>query len=189
MSGRRNRIAQTVDEVGLPGRPNTLMSPRRPWISGLPGRMAMRQKSSVMPASVNACCTRSWSPTEAPPSVTNTSARWACASAKRAASAAGVVGDDAKVDRLAARRCNNAGDGEGVGGDDLRRAPRRARKHEFITGRENGDARAPRDGKLRMIGGCGECDIAGREAPPPGQQRLALGEVEASRADMGARRD
>ena len=33
-----------------------------------------------------------------------------------------VVSDNAKVERLAARRRDNAGNGEGVGGDDLRRA-------------------------------------------------------------------
>ena len=44
-------MAQTRLETGLPGRPSTGVGPMRPNISGLPGRMAIFQKSSVMP-----CC-------------------------------------------------------------------------------------------------------------------------------------
>ena len=49
ISGSRNRRAQMRDETGLPGRPSTRDCPRRPNISGLPGRMAIFQKASVMP--------------------------------------------------------------------------------------------------------------------------------------------
>ncbi len=66
-------------ETGLPGRPNTGTAPRRPKISGLPGRMAIFQKSSVMPSAPNASRTRSCSPTDAPPVVTSRSAPRAAA--------------------------------------------------------------------------------------------------------------
>ena len=49
MAGCRNRIAQTSVETGLPGRPSKGVLPRRPKISGLPGRIAIFQKSSAKP--------------------------------------------------------------------------------------------------------------------------------------------
>ena len=48
-AGSRNSIAQTRAETGLPGRPSTGVAPSRPEISGLPGRMAIFQKSSSKP--------------------------------------------------------------------------------------------------------------------------------------------
>ena len=39
-SGTRNSNAQTKAETGLPGRPSTCIPPRRPCISGRPGRSA-----------------------------------------------------------------------------------------------------------------------------------------------------
>ena len=53
-------------------RPGTSLT--RPNISGLPGRMAICQKSSLRPISASASCTRSCSPTDAPPVVTSMSA-------------------------------------------------------------------------------------------------------------------
>ena len=74
IAGRRNSIAQTSVETGLPGRPSSGMSRSRPKISGLPGRIAIFQKSSANPPGPSALWTRSWSPTDAPPSVTSRSA-------------------------------------------------------------------------------------------------------------------
>ena len=48
-AGSRNSTAQTSAETGLPGRPSTGVAPSRPQISGLPGRMAICQKSSAKP--------------------------------------------------------------------------------------------------------------------------------------------
>src|SRR5258706_354067 len=74
-----NRTAQTIAETGLPGRPMNGVSSRWPKISGLPGRIAMRQKSSAKPCGFNALWTRSWSPTDAPPWVTMRSESFATA--------------------------------------------------------------------------------------------------------------
>ena len=69
IAGFRNRSEQTIVDTGLPGRPSTRARSLAANISGFPGRMAMRQKSMVKPCALSASCTRSWSPTEAPPSV------------------------------------------------------------------------------------------------------------------------
>ena len=67
----RNRLdskivtTQLGDEAGVPSVPN---------ISGLPGRMAIFQKSSSSPSDLSVEATRSYSPTEAPPIVTRISA-------------------------------------------------------------------------------------------------------------------
>ncbi len=79
---------QMREETGLPGRPSTRERPSRPNISGLPGRMAIFQNASVMPRDSRTGATRSWSPTEAPPLVTMTSAP--CARAKQASRSAAV---------------------------------------------------------------------------------------------------
>jgi len=49
IAGSRNRMAQTRADTGLPGRPSTGTAPSWPNSSGFPGRMAICQKSSVMP--------------------------------------------------------------------------------------------------------------------------------------------
>ena len=70
ISGKRNRNAETKAEDGLPGRPRTTVFPTLPAIKGFPGRIATFQKSICAPIFTNAVCTRSWSPTDAPPVVT-----------------------------------------------------------------------------------------------------------------------
>ena len=60
-------------ETGLPGRPSSGTAPKLPKISGLPGRMAICQKSTTRPRRVSDSMTRSWSPTLAPPVVTSRS--------------------------------------------------------------------------------------------------------------------
>ena len=60
-------------ESGLPGRPNTSVSPRRPNHKGLPGFTRTRQKISSMPHASNAGLTWSCGPTETPPETTSTS--------------------------------------------------------------------------------------------------------------------
>ena len=160
-SGRRKSTAQTVAEVGLPGRPSTLIAPRRPWISGLPGRMAMRQKSSDMPASASA---------------------WRIEV---------VIADRGAADRRqhvgpgAPRLGETVGERGGIVGarrrDRAARRPprRRRRRRRRRWRRRSAPARAPapgatssspldrmatrgrrRTGKRRMIGGGGERDVA-----------------------------
>ena len=60
-------------ESGLPGRPNTSVSPRRPNHSGLPGFTRTRQNSSSTPQASKAGLTWSCGPTLTPPETTSTS--------------------------------------------------------------------------------------------------------------------
>ncbi len=100
-----------------------------------PGRMAIFQKSSVMPSAVSTSCTRSWSPTEAPPSVTMMSApaveRFADAAptsrpcGRRTMPRSSTSAPAARGDRR---------DAIGVGGDDLVGAGRAARRQQFVAG-------------------------------------------------------
>ena len=69
-SGSRKRNAVTNADDGLPGSPKTIAEPSRPAITGFPGRIATFQKSISAPTLRKAFCTRSWSPTDAPPLVT-----------------------------------------------------------------------------------------------------------------------
>jgi competence protein ComEC len=126
-AARGTAAPQTRLDTGFPGRPSTCVSPKLPTISGLPGRMAMRQKSSSMPTPSSVACTRSWSPTEAPPSVTMTSA-FASRAARRRRDRRGVVGDDAEIQHIGAGLAGKSGDAEGAGSDDLRRSRRAARR-------------------------------------------------------------
>ena len=48
--GTKNTRAQISDETGFPGRPSNRWLPSRPKSSGLPGRMAIFQKSSSSPS-------------------------------------------------------------------------------------------------------------------------------------------
>ena len=73
-AGFKNSTPHTIDDTELPGKPSIGVSPSRPKIKGLPGRMAICQKSTCSPTSPKAACTRSCSPTEAPPVVTRMSA-------------------------------------------------------------------------------------------------------------------
>ncbi len=110
MAGPMNRMAQTSDDTGLPGRPSTGVPPIRPNISGLPGFMAMRQKSTSRPASPSTDCTRSRSPTETPPMVTRASApRDPSASARIEDSSSGAMPRSMASPPLAATSAVSAG--------------------------------------------------------------------------------
>src|SRR3954447_8737931 len=188
-------MAQTAEETGLPGRPRTGVVPRRPKISGLPGRMAIFQKVSDRPRTPRASWTRSWSPTEAPPLVTRTSrpSTWA----RLAASAPGssrlmprATGSPPHRVTMAASVVEleltiSPGPGLSPGqrsSSPVARMPTRGRRRTGRKARPMKAARpsspAPRD---RPAAGAGEPagpqDRAGLEAGPPG------GEVEAGGAD------
>ena len=101
----------------------------------------------------------------------------------------GIVRRDAEVERLAARRRDDAGDGEGVGGDDLRRPARLARRDEFVAARQDGDARPAPHRQCRMVGGGGERDVAGGQPPAGATEDLAFDEIAAAPTDVISRRD
>ena len=73
-SGRRNRIAQTMDEVGFPGRPEHAHAAQPPVHQRLAGPHRDPPETELHAGGESAFCTRSWSPTDAPPRVTSTSA-------------------------------------------------------------------------------------------------------------------
>ena len=116
------RACRPATRPGLPGRPSTRAWPRRPNISGLPGRMAIFQKPSAMPRASSTGPTRSWSPTEAPPMVTMTSA--SCGLGEVGVEALARVAGDAEQTR------------------PRRRPPRRARRRPGGWRRRSGRGRA-----------------------------------------------
>ena len=81
-----NTQKHTIVDSGLPGRPNTSVSPRRPNHSGLPGLIRTRQKTSSTPQSSNAGLTWSCGPTDTPPETTSTSPSRPARTAARVAS-------------------------------------------------------------------------------------------------------
>ena len=66
-AGSMKTQKQTIVDSGLPGRPNTSVSPRRPNHIGLPGLIRTRQKTSSTPQASNAGLTWSCGPTDTPP--------------------------------------------------------------------------------------------------------------------------
>ena len=65
---------------------------------------------------------------------------------------------------MSAQRALRSGDeGIAVRGDDLVGAERRAGRHEFVAGREDGDLGPPGDLELGAVGGGGEGERGGRE--------------------------
>ena len=179
-----------MDEVGFPGRPSTRMPPSRPCISGLPGRIAMRQKPSSMPAATSAflheVVVADRRPAErhqhvgferpGPVGLTSSSALHR-------------VGGDAEVDRDAAAGFDNPRHGEIVRGDDLRGAKRSAGSDELVAGRQNGDPGAPADRQIDMIGRSRQRHVAGRETPSGTNESLAFAEIQSRRTQVFARRN
>ena len=151
--------------------------------------MAIFQKSSVMPAATSAFCTRSWSPTEAPPSVTSTSTFASTRFADRRVELGHGVAGDAEVDRDAAAGLDDPRHGEIVGGDDLRGAERPAGRDEFVAGGEDCDPGVAAHRQHGVIGRRRQRHVAGREPPPGRQQRFAFAEIEPFRAQVVADRD
>ena len=78
---------------------------------------------------------------------------------------ADFIDRDAKIDRDAAARLDNAGDGEIVGGDDLRRSERPAGRDQFVAGRKNRDPGAAADRERRMVRRGRQRDISGAQPP------------------------
>ena len=103
-AGLTNSSKQTSVETGLPGSPNTSVSPRTPKVSGLPGRTATRQNTSSTPSSREASRTRSWAPTETPPELITTSCSSALLSAARWASVVSAAGAICSTRALELRR-------------------------------------------------------------------------------------
>ena len=82
------------------------MAPSRPCIIGLPGRSATRQNDRSSPSACQRRCTRSWSPTEAPPVVTRMSAPQSSRGAdRRPRMCVERVAGDAEVDAPRRLRC------------------------------------------------------------------------------------
>ena len=77
-AGRANSENVTNADTGLPGSPNTSLSPAVPNQVGLPGCSDTPQNTSLTPSAASAGLTWSWGPTDTPPETIATSA---CSSA------------------------------------------------------------------------------------------------------------
>ena len=100
-----------------------------------------------------------------------------------------AVADDAEVERFAAGGRDQPENGESIGGHDLVGAARGAGRDQFVAGGKHGDPWLAGERQGRVVGGGGERDIGGAEAPPGAQQDRALGEIDAGVADIVARLD
>ena len=144
--------------------------PSRPKTSGLPGRMAIFQKSSSRPRRFSPSMTRSWSPTLAPPVVTSMSMP-ATASATAPTASTRVAGDRQHAG-LAAARPHQGRERMRVGADDAAGRDRLAGQRDLVARRQDGDARPAMHRQPGMVGGGGQSDIAraqaarGSDAPP-----------------------
>ena len=99
-----------MEATGLPGRPRMRASPSAPWTRGLPGRIAIFQKSSDMPCRARAGRSRSRSPTDAPPSVTRIVGARLAGEADAAFEFGEIVAEDAEVDDFGAGVFGDGGD-------------------------------------------------------------------------------
>ena len=174
----------TSEETGLPGSPITRAGPRRPNIKGWPGRMAIFQKDSAMPRASSTGPTRSWSPTDAPPMVTITSApsaRAKCASRlsrvsrampSSSASAPAASASAATPRWLEEMICPGPGRLPGATSS----SPVEMTATRGV--RRTGTRPVPHGGRERHL--------AGAEAPARLEQDLARAEIEARVADVPA---
>ena len=124
------------------------------------------------PSERSAALTRSRSPTEAPPTVTRMSAALPVRASVTRLS--GCVLRDAEAHRLAALRLDQRGKAGGNGGDDLIPVERGAGRHHLIAGGKDRDLRLAADGKLGMVHGGGEHQLARAEPCPGAKQHLAF---------------
>ena len=161
-------MAQTAVETGLPGKPRTGTSPRRPNSSGLPGRIAIFQKSSSQALAAERLLDE-------------------VVVADR-----GAAGGDQQIEarrprarappapRRRRRRCRDrpasapqAGASppsvDGVGADDLAALRRLAGPAQLVAGGEEADARPPPHGQPEMA-------HRGGEAQRPRVEQAARGE-------------
>ena len=171
-------------ESGLPGRPNTSVSPRRPNHSGLPGFTRTRQNTSSTPHASKAGLTWSCGPT-----------RDAAGDDEHVAGQAGldrragrleVVGDHAVVDHLRARALGQQPHHQPVGLVDLARLGRRAERQQLRAGDEQVQARAPVHGDLADPGGGERGDARERQRLAGGRDQVAGVDVLAAQADVRA---
>ena len=141
------------------------------------------------PPATSARCTRSWSPTEAPPSVTSTSAPAARAPREARRERVEVVAARCRGrSRSPPAASTMRREREAVRGDDLVGPAALARAHEFVAGGQDGDARAAARPEARRGSWRPRARArAGRAACPARSSDLALAKVEARRGGRGAR--
>ena len=164
---RARRPARTP---GLPGRPSTRAAPRRPNISGLPGRMAIFQNASAMPRACSTGATRSWSPTEAPPMVTMTSAP--CGRGEMRLEALARVAGDAELARPRRRPLSaSAATPRWLEATIWPGPGRLPGRHQLVAGRQDGDARPAAHGDRAVSHGGGQRQLARRRGG--GRRRAA----------------
>ena len=187
----RKTMPPTSAETGLPGRPSTRHA-------GRAGRTSAACRGAWRPSRNRAPCrparaplrTRSWSPTEAPPSVTTTSAGRADGAVDDGGNGAGVVARRCRG-RAARRRCDRhqGGEADGIGGDDLVRAGVLAGRHQLVAGGDEGDARPTAHRQRGIAHGGGERELAHAEPRSGGEEHVALAEIEPGPADVPAAAD
>ena len=96
------------------------------------------------------------------------------------------VGDDAEIGHVGAFGARERSRAHSRWRRRSARAPVRARRHQFVAGREQRDFRAPVHRDERMIHAGGKRKVARREAVAGREQHVACREVEPSHADVAA---
>ena len=157
--------SQTARHSGLPGFSATPCA----MMPGLPSRAMMRWETSPAPFDVP--------PDSTSMSLASSALRIADSSC---ASSSGMAPRNTASPPFSADR---RGDDRAVGVVDRGRAQRLARLHQFIAGREDGDARPARDGHLRDAAGRQHADLARADDGAGAQQRLAARDVGAGIGD------
>ena len=119
-AGPAKRRPQTIEETGLPGRPSRSMRSEPAVHQRLSGPHGHAPEAELMPWRASADWTRSWSPTEAPPSVTSRSAPARAARPRCRAPASANVSRAMPRSTASPPACStSAASGERIGGDDL----------------------------------------------------------------------
>ena len=172
-AGTRNSDAadQRRDRVARQARAPA-SRPAGPRSAACPAAWRSSRSRARSPPGPSALCTRSWSPTLAPPVVTSRSQPRAAAAA--VGDGLAVVGRDRQHHRLAAGGAHQRGQRMGVaeltmppGGIGL------AGQGDLVAGRQDADARPPMHREPGMVGGGGQADVARGQRAAGGQQRLA----------------
>ena len=159
------------------------MSPSRPKISGLPGRIATFQNVELHAERVqrgrDEIVIADGGAADGDEHV-GVGARSPSLSARSLG-----VARDAEDARRGSGRCRQRGKADRVGGDDLIGARQRAGRHQLVAGRQNGDAGAPADGNLAVAHRGGERERV-RVEHSSGVKQLVRRRNRCRGADIGA---
>ena len=185
MAGFRKSIAQTSVDTGLPGRPSSGVFPSLPKIRGLPGRIAIFQKSSSNSSRskrfLNQIVFADGSAAERDDEVCT------LCIVRDARHGFLRVGQDAKVDHVSAPTLDHGRQRVARRRDNAAGLARRAGQRKLVASCSDSHLRPPADADMRNVAGCDQRKIARRQPMTARRQRFTGLEIESGDTNVASR--